>query len=185
MNKSTSLDLRDRNGEPFWYRSDDPSRRTLSVAWRVAKCRAHRRVLHWAALAYRWCIAFRIASGYIRFARNGGRDHCRIGPAVRVLPDQSLLPHERTEARTSGIQTLRARIGAWAAPLDLQIFLVGFDAGEEFVLRMGSTGYIESFLTPVNASGTACAESRVRKAPEAAQVPDEQPRLSSQSGARS
>ncbi len=148
MSQQTTSEPQDRNREPLWCRRGDPARRTLSVAWRVAKYRAHRRVLRWAALAYKSYTACRIAYGYIRFARTGVLDHCRIGPAFRVLPDQSLVTHERTEARTSGIQTLRAKVGDWASPLDLQIFLMGFEAGEEFVLRMGSTNYSESFRSP-------------------------------------
>jgi hypothetical protein len=138
-----------RSGEPLWCQKRGPLLRTLPHAWRVAKYRVRRRVLRWLLLAYKWCTAYRTAYGHIEFQRARDYGPTRIGPAFRVLHDQSLVPHERTEARTAGIQTLKARLGDWLPQLDLQIFLIGFEEGEDFVLRMGSTGYSESFLTPV------------------------------------
>lgn len=100
-------------------------------------------------LACKWSTAYRIAYEHIEFERARDYGPSRIGPAFRVLQDQSLVRNERTEARTVGIETLRARFGDWVPQLDLEMFLAGFEAGEEFVLRMGSTGYTESFLTSI------------------------------------
>jgi hypothetical protein len=137
-----------RNREPLWCQRRGPILRTLRHVWRVAKYRVRHRVLRWLVLAYKWSTVFRIAYGHIEFER--ARDYApnRIGRAFRVLPDQTLVPRERTEARSSGIRTLEATFGDWLSQLDRQIFLMGFEAGEEFVLRMGSTGYIESYLAP-------------------------------------
>src|SRR5438445_4536424 len=113
--------LTDRKTEPLWCQKRGPVLRTLPHAWRVAKHRTRHRVLRWLILACKWCTAYRIAYGHIEFER--ARDYVpnRIGPAFRVLPDQSLVPHERTESRTAGIQTLRAIFGDWLPQLDLQI----------------------------------------------------------------
>lgn len=129
----------------------DPIPRRLSRLWRSAKHRARHRVLRWTVLAYKWSKSFRIAYGYIEFERARDYAPCRIGRAFRVLPDQSLVRNERTEARTCGMQAVRAKFGDWVPQMDLEIFLFGFEAGEEFVLRMGSTGYSESFLDPESA----------------------------------
>ena len=141
------VEVRDRTA-PLWCQTSDRRRRRLSVAWRAVKHRARHRALRFWVLACKWSSAFCSASGHIEFERARGYGPIRIGRAFRVLPDQSLVPHERTEARTAGIQTLKATFGDWLPQLDLQIFLMGFEAGEEFVLRMGSTGYSESFLSP-------------------------------------
>ena len=142
--------------EPFLGRKRDPFPRRLPLAWRALKHRARHCVLGWMTLAYKWSTAFRIAYGHIEFERARDYSPSRIGPAFRVLRDQSLAPHERTEARIAGIRTLEATFGDWLPQLDRQIFLMGFEAGEEFVLRMGSTTYIESFLAP-----TGCGDSKL------------------------
>ena len=54
-----------------------------------------------------------------------------FGPAFRRLPDGSLLPEERTIARSKCIDNLLA-IHPWADLVDVQIFLEGFDAGEQW-----------------------------------------------------
>lgn len=167
-----------------------PLRRRSRVAWCAAKHRVRHRVLRWLAYAYKWSKSFRIAYGHIEFER--ARDYCptRIGPALRVLPDQSWIPHERTDARSDGIQALKARFGDWVPAMDLEIFLMGFDAGERFVLNTGTENYIESFLSPVKmvTSVTAYAQSAedsVRTAPPPSREPDGQPHPASRSGARS
>lgn len=57
-----------------------------------------------------------------------------FGPAFRRLPDGSLQPEERTIARSSCIDNLLAT-HPWADVVDVQIFLAGFDAGEQWCLR--------------------------------------------------
>jgi hypothetical protein len=123
-------------------------RRRLRAFWCSVRHKARHRVLRWITLADRWSKSFRIAYGHIEFERARDYIPCRIGPALRVLPDQSLVPHERTEARALGIQALKANFGDWVPQMDLEIFLFGFQAGEQFVLRVGSEGYNESFLAP-------------------------------------
>src|SRR5207248_629497 len=171
--------------KPTRFRKDDPTRRRLSRVLRSAKHTARHHALRWITLAYKWSKSFRIAYGHTEFERARDYAPCRIGRAFRVLPDQSLVPNERTEARTAGMQAVRAKFGDWVPQMDLEIFLFGFEAGEEFVLRMGSTGYIESFLTSSEASETASGESSVRMVPQSASIPDAQPHPASRSGARS
>ena len=119
---------------------------TLPVAWRGAKYRERHRALRGWVLACKWCTAFRIAHGHIEFER--ARDYAlnRIGPASRALPSGCLVPHERTEAGSSDIRTEEATFGDWLPQFDRQIFLMGFDAGADFVLRTSSTGYIDAYL---------------------------------------
>jgi hypothetical protein len=105
--------------------------------------------MRFLTLAYKWCTALRIAYGHIEFERARDFDLLDTGRAFGVLADRSLVPHERTEARTRGIQTLKATFRDWLPQLDRQIFLMGFDAGEQFVLRMGSENYTETFLAPI------------------------------------
>jgi hypothetical protein len=134
---------------PLCFQTDGRRDHRLSVAWRFAKHRARLRYLRFLTLAYKWCTAFRIAYAHIEFERTRDFDPLDIGRAFRVLADRSLVPHERTEARTRGIQTLKATFGDWLPQLDKQIFLMGFEAGEQFVLHMGSEGYTETFLSPL------------------------------------
>jgi hypothetical protein len=138
----------ERSRQPLWCQKRGPFLRTLPHVWRVSKHRVRHRALRWLMFLCKWSTSYRIAYEHIEFERARDYVPTRIGPAFRVLPDQSLVRHERTEARIAGIRTLRAKFGDWLPQLDLEIFLIGFEAGEELVLRMGSTGYIESFLTP-------------------------------------
>ena len=57
-----------------------------------------------------------------------------LGPAFQRLPDGSFGECARTHARSLGTDKLLARYG-WADTEDARIFLEGFDAGEEWILR--------------------------------------------------
>ena len=135
-----------RNKEPLWCQRSGRFPRTLPVAWRVAKYRVRHCAHRGWVFACKWCIAFRIAHGHIEFERARYYAPNRLGPAFLALPSGCLVPHEPTSARSAGIQTLEATFGDWLPQLDHQIFLMGSDAGEEFVLRTSSTGYIDAYL---------------------------------------
>ena len=57
-----------------------------------------------------------------------------FGPALRRLPDGSLQPDRRTLMRSECIGNLLAT-RPWADIVDVQIFLAGFDAGEQWCRR--------------------------------------------------
>jgi hypothetical protein len=57
-----------------------------------------------------------------------------FGPAFRRLPDRSLQPESRTIERSKRIDNLLAT-RPWADLVGIQIFLEGFDAGEQWCLR--------------------------------------------------
>jgi hypothetical protein len=136
------------NTEPFCFQRRGRFPHTLPVAWRAAKHRARLRLLRfWVALCI-WKTAFRSSYGHIEFERAREYGPVLLGHAFRVLPCGHLVRHERTEACSTGIKNLKATFGDWLPRLDRQIFLMGFEAGEEFVLRMSSKDYIESYLAP-------------------------------------
>ena len=57
-----------------------------------------------------------------------------FGPALRRLADGSLRPEERTLARSKCTDNLLAT-RPWADSVDVQMFLAGFDAGEQWCLH--------------------------------------------------
>lgn len=78
----------------------------------------------------RWYAAFRSFRGHIRIqsATVGGR--VDLGCAVQ-LEDGCYQANTRTLARAAGIEKLQA-IHRWVDIVDLRIFLMGFEAGEEY-----------------------------------------------------
>ena len=79
---------------------------------------------------YRWYAAFRSFRGRIRiqFAKEGARVH--LGPSVQFR-EGCYKANRRTLARAEGIEKLQAT-HRWVDIVDLQLFLMGFDAGEEY-----------------------------------------------------
>ena len=51
---------------------------------------------------------------------------------MRSLPDGSLLPNEKTIARSESMQNLRATYSGWVGVVEAEIFLMGFEAGVEW-----------------------------------------------------
>jgi hypothetical protein len=78
---------------------------------------------------------FRSALGHIllELPRNWS-----VGPAFQEESDQSFSQNKRTLARALGIQELWAKY-PWMDQADLEIFLRGFDAGEQWGLRKQGT----------------------------------------------
>lgn len=81
---------------------------------------------------------FRSVAGHSRtlLARKNLRLDC--GPAMQSLPNGCLAPNEKTIARSESIQNLRATYPGWVGVLEAEIFLMGFEAGVEWQLRMGT-----------------------------------------------
>jgi hypothetical protein len=57
-----------------------------------------------------------------------------IGPALRCSGGGRYLDDERTLTRSAGIEKLQAMY-PWVDTVDLELFLRGFDAGEEWAFR--------------------------------------------------
>jgi hypothetical protein len=102
------------------------------------------------ALRHRRDVLFRLASGPIRFwyalrCVSGSSLGCirnllsrkswslLLGPWYEVLPTGCLVRNERSNARSVGIQELMSRY-PWANTVELEMFLAGFDKGEQFAL---------------------------------------------------
>jgi hypothetical protein len=84
-----------------------------------------------------WCSAFRSLRGHIQIQPATRLPNADFGPALRQLPNGSLEPNRRTLSRSHYTQILEAT-HSWVDCVDIQIFLMGFDAGEQWVLRNGS-----------------------------------------------
>jgi len=88
-----------------------------------------------------WCrlsSALRSFRGHIESQDARGFLCVNIGPAFRPCPPTGpYVPNERTSARSQYMQRLKA-IYPWVDTVDLRLFLMGFDAGEQWAFRMGS-----------------------------------------------
>jgi hypothetical protein len=86
-----------------------------------------------AFYARRTRVAFRSFRGHIGilFSTKGG---VPLGPLVR-LQAGCYLENERTHARAEGIKNLQAT-HPWVDNVDLQLFLMGFGAGEEHCISV-------------------------------------------------
>lgn len=75
--------------------------------------------------------SFRSCLGHIRTQLETGRDYVSFGPSFE-RHHQSLRRNRRTLARKKGIENLRAT-RPWLDAQDFEIFLAGFDAGEQWI----------------------------------------------------
>jgi hypothetical protein len=73
--------------------------------------------------------------GHIRSQSATKRNGVEVGPVLQRLPDGSYRDDLRTAARASGIEKLSANLGGFVDNVDLRIFLIGFDEGEEWSRR--------------------------------------------------
>ena len=83
-----------------------------------------------------WCVLRsegRSFDGHIRILLSRKSWVVLLGPHWERLPAGDLIPNRRTGARTLGIDNLVCRY-PWASTIDREIYLEGFDAGEQFVL---------------------------------------------------
>ena len=85
-------------------------------------------------LSILWCVWQSSYMSFLGHMKNhNAKDFPSVcfGPALERLPDGSLRPVVRTQARTIGIDTLRATY-PWVDTVDSRMFLMGFDAGEQW-----------------------------------------------------
>lgn len=75
--------------------------------------------------------ALRSGLGHMRTQLATGRDYVSFGPSFE-RHHQSLRRNRRTLARKKGIKNLQAT-RPWVDAQDLEIFLAGFDAGEQWI----------------------------------------------------
>jgi hypothetical protein len=107
-----------------------PSYANRKVHWDWFSVSAALSTANLASLLCRWYVAFRSFRAHIRIqsARKGAS--VDVGPALQRQGER-YLSDERTIARAEGIRKLLAT-HVWADSVDIQMFLVGFDAGEEY-----------------------------------------------------
>jgi len=85
-----------------------------------------------------WCMSFRSFRGHIGTLSSTQKTCVDLGPVLDCLPNGSYQQNTRTAARKQGIEILwakRPRMGS----VDLQMFLGGFDAGEQWCARTTGT----------------------------------------------
>lgn len=98
-----------------------------------------------STLLLTWAVNFwHISSTSLRSAYHHWRiriatNRVDFGPALRRLPDGSLQPEKRTLERSRCIDNLLAT-RPWADSVDIQMFLEGFDAGEQWYLHTSGAG---------------------------------------------
>jgi hypothetical protein len=104
-----------------------------------------------------WFFAFRSFRGHIRTQSAKGRAMVHFGPAFESLSNRSCQRNVRTIFRTLYTKKLLATLLPWADTQDLEIFLMGFDAGEHWEIRRRAEGitagiqsgsHQDSWLTP-------------------------------------
>jgi hypothetical protein len=104
--------------------------RTLLDLWKALRVRIS--FLFWS-----WCQLGRISWREIRnsFARIesqlGGTFYVEIGPSCQCSPTEHQISCKRSQSCMKGIQELHAKL-PMASPVDLAIFLEGWDRGERF-----------------------------------------------------
>jgi len=104
--------------------------------WR-ARMRLHRSTKRIRAKLYRWKYIARSLSGHMGNLLARKTLRLDLGPAMRPLPDGSLVPNEKTIARSENIQNLRATYSGWVGILEAEMFLMGFEAGVEWLRGEG------------------------------------------------
>jgi len=83
-----------------------------------------------ASALCRWYAAFHSFRGHIRIQSAKETARVDLGPSVQLC-DGRYQANTRTLARAEGIRRLQA-IHQWVDNADLHIFLMGFEAGEEY-----------------------------------------------------
>jgi len=102
-----------------------------------------------------WIAAFRSFRAHIRTQSAKGGIGVYMGLALVETPSGSFEPNPRTIARSLYIEMLQATHAKWADSVDLRIFLMGFDAGEQWALH---TADKENDKRPDIASWLTCTE---------------------------
>ena len=99
-----------------------------------------------ASVLYRAYVACRSFRGHIRILFSKAGTRVDLGASCRIQ-DGCFLANTRTVARAEGIERILAT-HPWADSVDLRIFLIGFDAGEEYCKKplQVDVGILESHI---------------------------------------
>jgi hypothetical protein len=120
-------------------------------------------LLHRVPGPIRFWYALRLASGSFfgctRILLSKKHWAVDFGPLLERLPCGCLVPDERTDARSAGTQEIESRY-PWANIVELQMFLEGFDMGEQFARRTSG----KSAQVNVEASSTSHSERCILQA---------------------
>lgn len=103
--------------------------------WRVGR-RLRKRC---QAVCCIWKSAFRSFLGHIRTQSTTVIPYTDFGPVLRRTPDGCLAPEKRTQVRSRCTSTLEATY-PWLDQVDRKLFLMGFDAGEQWGRDSSDTG---------------------------------------------
>lgn len=96
----------------------------------------------WCRLVNTWRIlraSIRSCRGHIQLQSPTEFPSAGVGPAFESVRGQSCQPNTRTIARAFYIEMLSATL-EWSDIVDLRIFLMGFDAGEQWTLHTKGNG---------------------------------------------
>lgn len=106
-----------------------------SRLWRVSR-RLRKRC---QAVCCIWKSAFRSFLGHIRIQSTTAIPYTSFGPVYRETPDGCLVPDTRTQCRSSSTSILETTF-PWLDQVDRKLFLMGFDAGEQWGRHNSDTG---------------------------------------------
>lgn len=99
-----------------------------------------------------WCalrVSVRTFRGHIQELLSRKRWAVDLGPVYLPNLDGHLLVNSRVQSRNAGIETL-IQSRSWANTIDIEIFLQGFDWGEQYALSKSCTQSNIAFEEPCN-----------------------------------
>jgi len=123
--------------EPHQTSLHAPHYRGYSL-WFSARHLAHQIVIRLLRIWCIWSGAARSFVWHIRIQSSKEASRVSLGPVWVQGPDGSLVESLGTRARAEGIRSLWAKY-PWADVVHQQIFLMGFDAGEQMYARLHRT----------------------------------------------
>jgi hypothetical protein len=115
-------------------------------------CALFRLRVRLSRLVYATWLVMRSSIGRILFLRSmfAGQPFLSFGAGLEVDSNHALVPSKRTNARTRDIQLLQQAY-PWATAVDLHLFLLGWNKGEEFAGRDSRSGDFCSAQTTATA----------------------------------
>lgn len=127
-----------------------------------------RRIFSLCRLWYVLKTSVRSFLGHIETLRNTKQWGVDLGPVLECHDSGHLVENRRTIARNRGMQKLIA-LYPWASNVDVDIFLRGFDMGEEFGLHKSDMS--ENILFPIEPSRTSIHATNADKGQTSPVVP--------------
>ncbi len=130
---SQTVSVQSRSRQTIRHRLVDVLARSGQWVWRVLPHRVARSVEH---LVRFWCALQLESRSFLgRMNTRLSRKHwgVSLGPIYRVSPEGHLVFDARTAARSEGTRILES-VRPWASTTEVEIYLEGFHAGEQFVL---------------------------------------------------